>query len=184
MSTHKLNSLMTPIRSVAIGLMTVAALMALANGRASAESKPVTVAFLGVEFLNDNAMYEPTSDKERARLKALETSFIEMLTLSGHYKFVPVSREMRETIEKGQPVGDCGGCEIDYGKALNAERIAWIRVQKVSNLILNMNVYVADVAKRKMTFERSVDIRGNTDETWARSLRWLIKNYMLPQLPS
>jgi hypothetical protein len=161
--------------------MIAATLLALANGRASAESKPVSVAFLGVDFLNDNAMYEPTNDKERARLTALETSFIEKLTQSGQYKFVPVSKEMRETIEKGQSIGDCGGCEIDYGNALNVERIAWIRVQKVSNLILNMNVYVADVANKKMTFERSVDIRGNTDETWARSLNYLVKNYLLPK---
>jgi hypothetical protein len=44
-----------------------------------------------------------------------------------------------------------------------------------------MNVYVADVANKKMTFERSVDIRGNTDETWARSLNYLVKNYLLPK---
>ena len=41
---------------------------------------------------------------------------------------------------------------------------------KVSNLILNMNVYLADVASQKMAFVHSVDIRGNTDESWMRSL--------------
>ena len=31
-----------------------------------------------------------------------------------------------------------------------------------------------------MTFVRSVDIRGNTDESWSRSLTYLVKNYLLP----
>ena len=35
---------------------------------------------------------------------------------------------------------------------------------KVSDLILNLNVYMADIADRKLTFVHSVDIRGNTDE--------------------
>ena len=68
---------------------------------------------------------------------------------------------------------------MEFGKELGAELIAWITVQKVSNLILNMNVYMADVATEKMTFVRSADIRGNTDESWTRSLNYLLKNYLL-----
>ena len=36
----------------------------------------------------------------------------------------------------------CNGCEIDIGKALGAGHIALCWVQKVSNLILNINVEV------------------------------------------
>jgi hypothetical protein len=61
-----------------------------------------------------------------------------------------------------------------------AEPIAWITVQKVSNLILDMNVYIADVATGKMTFVHSVDIRGNTDQAWTRSLPYLLESYLLP----
>ena len=42
-----------------------------------------------------------------------------------------------------------------------------------------MNVYMADVQAKKILFVRSVDIRGNTDESWTRSIRYLIKNYLL-----
>ena len=52
-------------------------------------------------------------------------------------------------------------------------------VQKVSNLILNINVYMADVANDKMTFIKSVDVRGNTDESWSRSMTYLLNNYLL-----
>ena len=47
-------------------------------------------------------------------------------------------------------------------------------VQKVSNLILNVNVYVAGEDGTERAF--SADIRGNTDESWRRGLDWLIRN--------
>jgi hypothetical protein len=52
-------------------------------------------------------------------------------------------------------------------------------VQKVSDLILNINVYMADVAAGKLVFVHSVDIRGNTDESWTRGITYLVKNYLL-----
>ena len=57
--------------------------------------------------------------------------------------------------------------------------MAWVTVQKVSNLILNINVYMADVANDKMTFIKSVDVRGNTDKSWTRSMTYLLDNYLL-----
>ena len=46
-------------------------------------------------------------------------------------------------------------------------------VQKASNLILNINVYIEDAKAKKMSFVKSVDIRGNTDELWQRGLDYL-----------
>ena len=56
---------------------------------------------------------------------------------------------MAAKIDAGPEIGACGGCELDYGKQIGAEYAAWIVVQKVSDLILNINVYMADVADRK-----------------------------------
>ena len=47
-------------------------------------------------------------------------------------------------------------------------------VQKVSNLILNINLYVMDADGEERA--HSADIRGNTDEAWRRGLDWLIRN--------
>lgn len=137
------------------------------------------VAFLGVQFQNDNEGLEPTSDAERARSKSIEDQFKAALENSGKYKFVAVTPEVAEKIKTGQTIGECNGCEVEFGKQLGADGIAWIKVQKVSNLILNMNVYMADVKTAKMTFLHSVDIRGNTDESWKRSLTYLLDNYFL-----
>lgn len=141
---------------------------------------PHSIAFLGVHFQNDNEMYEPTSDAERNRMAKVEQIFKSKLVESGKYHFVDVGKDLKARIAAGQAPGECGGCETDYGKEIGTEWVAWINVQKVSNLILNLNVYVADVAANKMVFVRSVDIRNNSDEGWERAVNYLLKNYLLP----
>jgi Protein of unknown function (DUF2380) len=138
-----------------------------------------TVALLGVQFLNDHEDLEPTTAAERARLASIEELFKSELEASGRYRFAPVAADAAAKIGAGPEIGSCGGCEFDYGKQLGGDFAAWIVVQKVSDLILNINVYMADVASRKLTFVHSVDIRGNTDESWKRGLAYLVKNYLL-----
>jgi hypothetical protein len=174
----------TPARVVAaLAALTVVLLTAVWGVASAAPEVPTSdaqsVAFLGVRFINDKEAMEPTTDAERARIKKIEQIFRTQLEDSGRYRFVTVPSAVEAKIAAGQPIGECGGCEVEFGKELDAELIAWITVQKVSNLILNINVYMADVATEKMTFVRSVDIRGNTDESWTRGLNYLLKNYLL-----
>ena len=56
-----------------------------------------------------------------------------------------------------------------------AERVARCWVQKVSNLILNINIEVS-TAQDEVLYASSVDIRGNTDESWLRGVRRLVDN--------
>jgi Protein of unknown function (DUF2380) len=163
----------------------VAAFLMVAVGArstaAAAQNDPVkAVAFLNVQFLNDHADLEPTTSAERIRLATIESLFKAKLEASGRYRFVSIPADAAAKIAAGPEVGACGGCEFEYGKQLGADYAVWIVVQKVSNLILNINVYMADIADRKLTFVHSVDIRGNTDESWARGITYLVKNYLLP----
>ena len=73
-----------------------------------------------------------------------------------------------------QSIRGCNGCEIDLARELGADRLAYGWVQKVSNLILNVNVVFEDVATGQTLQADSVDIRGNTDESWSRGLRYLV----------
>jgi hypothetical protein len=54
-------------------------------------------------------------------------------------------------------------------------------VQKVSNLILNINIYLRDARDDRMLQAMSADIRGNTDESWSRGLSYLIRNKLLAE---
>ena len=51
-------------------------------------------------------------------------------------------------------------------------------VQKVSNLILNMNIYLRDVHTGHSS-AASADMRGNTDESWSRAMSYLVRNRLL-----
>ena len=138
-----------------------------------------SVALLNVQFLNDHEDLEPTTAAERARLALIASLFKAKLEASGRYAFVSIPADAAAKISAGPEVGACGGCEFGYGKALGADTAAWIVVQKVSDLILNINVYMADVAARKLAFVHSVDIRGDTDESWRHGITYLVKNYLL-----
>jgi hypothetical protein len=62
---------------------------------------------------------------------------------------------------------------------LGAQLVVIPWVQKVSNLILNINVTILDAATGRVVAGGSVDIRGNTDESWSRGLSYLARERLL-----
>jgi Protein of unknown function (DUF2380) len=80
------------------------------------------------------------TNAERARLASIEELFKSKLEASGRYKFVQISADTKAKIAGDPEIGHCGGCEIGYGEQLGGDLVAWVVVQKVSNLILNINV--------------------------------------------
>lgn len=147
--------------------------------QAALAEAPIKIAVLSATLQNDHAQWVPTTDAERNRLMKIEDIFKSSLEASGKYKSVPVSASIQEKINKDQKMGECGGCELTYGKEVGADQVAWIEVQKVSELILNINVYMKDVQSGNPVFTKSVDLRGNNDEAWNRSMKFLIKRYLL-----
>ena len=117
-----------------------------------------------------DAMRELSSEEARRetdrRLALVGAELARQLEARGMYRVLESSHE---------PLG-CNGCEIDAAKALGAERVALCWVQKVSNLILNLNIEVKSVASGETVYAKSVDIRGNTDESWLRGVRRLVDN--------
>jgi hypothetical protein len=176
-ATHRLSRAAKGVATLGVGLAMAIWWVAVASGQAN---DPVSIAVLSVELQNDRAQWAPTSDAERQRLRKIEDIFKSMLEASGKYKFTPVSPSIQERISKDQKLGNCAGCEIQYGTEIGVGQVAWIEVQKVSELILNINVYMASVESGKVIFVKSVDLRGNTDESWQHSMRFLVKRYILP----
>ena len=73
----------------------------------------------------------------------------------------------------------CGGCDVRLAERVGADLAISGVVQKVSNLILNMNIYLRDVHSGKPVAVMSADLRGNTDESWTRAMAWLIRNRLM-----
>jgi hypothetical protein len=55
---------------------------------------------------------------------------------------------VQKEVAAGSQFGNCNGCARDFAKRIDADRAAWGTVQKVSNLILNINVCMEDVQQR------------------------------------
>lgn len=134
------------------------------------------MAFFGFSLINTSL--EPTKPEETARLKMIGELFTQKLDASGKFKIVPVSAEGEKALGSAA-IENCNGCEKEAAIASGADWAAWGMVQKVSNLILNINLYMEDARSGKMEFVKSVDIRGNTDESWQHGINYIVKNYLL-----
>lgn len=90
-----------------------------------------------------------------------------------------VSGEVAETAD----LRACGGCTDTFGQKVGASATFVGEVQKVSNLILNMNVYYKPLDGNAREQAYSVDLRGNTDESFDRGIKYLVKNQLLERGP-
>lgn len=166
---------MSVMRTTLLVLVLLAS--AAAPGQA-ADTKPVPrIAFLGFSLINTSL--EPTTPDEERRLRMLGDLLHDKLDASGRFKMVPIAPELQKTIAAGPEIRNCNGCERDYATRAGADWAAWGTVQKVSNLILNINLYMEDAPSGRMEFVKSVDIRGNTDESWRHGLDYMIRHNLL-----
>jgi hypothetical protein len=73
----------------------------------------------------------------------------------------------------------CGGCDMSLAGQIGADLAVTGIVYKVSNLILHMTIYVRDVKAEVNIAAAQADMRGDTDETWVRTVDWLVRNRLL-----
>lgn len=78
------------------------------------------------------------------------------------------------------PIRRCNGCERRIARDLGADVTITGTVQKVSNLILNVNIFLRDAETGAVLAGGSADIRGNNDESWNRGVRSLIQRQIVP----
>ena len=70
----------------------------------------------------------------------------------------------------------CDDCAAQVGKLMDVDLVMVTWVQKVSELILNLNVQILDVKTEQVVFTKSVDMRGNDDVSWMRAVRFLVRD--------
>jgi hypothetical protein len=100
------------------------------------------------------------------------------LSRSGRYRVVDLA-PVQAALDRVPAVRDCNGCELPLARQAGADRAAVAWVQKVSNLILNINLEIEDATTGARIRAGSVDIRCNTDESWTRGLRFLLDDRIL-----
>src|SRR5262245_14759920 len=107
---------------------------------------------------------------EQERLARLSDQLRQLLRDSGRFSLVDITPIAREA--QASNLQACGGCDMRLARRIGGELAITGTVQKVSNLILNMNIYVRDASSGATIAAMS----GNTDESWSRTLNWLVHN--------
>jgi hypothetical protein len=144
-------------------------------------AEPVRVAVFDFEMIDTSLDGEMkgTSAEEKARLAKLAPALREKLAASD--RFIVVDTNSVNARAHAQNLQACGGCDATLAHEVGADVALTGTVQKVSNLILNINIYLRDAKDDRMLQTMSVDIRGNTDESWSRGLSYLIRNKLLAE---
>lgn len=145
----------------------------LAATGAQAQEK---VAFFGMSMLDSSlqTMSLGADPQETARLMRMEDMVAARFVSEG-YVLVDTS-PARVQIDRVVNLAKCYGCDTRIATSLGADYSLVGEVQKVSNLILTINLQLRDADTGEMVKGGVVDIRGNTDQTWERGMRYILKN--------
>jgi hypothetical protein len=154
-------------------------LAVLAASPARAEGRKTAV--FAFEFIDDNVGNAITTEvpaAEALRLKMIHGALRDLLAASGRYAPADIA-PVADAIAKSRYFRDCRDCAEEIARFINAEVAVTGWVQKVSNLILNINVVISDAKTGEVLAQGYADIRGNTDESWRRGLEWIVKNRII-----
>jgi hypothetical protein len=144
-----------------------------------APSDAQSVAVFNFELIDtslEGAMRGARAD-EQERLASLSDQLRQLLRDSCQFALADLAPIAREA--QASNLQACGGCDTRLARRIGAKLAITGTVQKISNLILNMNIYVRDASSGATIAAMSADMRGNTDESWTRALNWLVRNRLL-----
>lgn len=161
--------------------LTLAVIAALATAvSATADAAPENAAPAKAAVFNfqlANLAQLPPTAADKARLPHLSDMLRQLLAASGKYDIV--STEPVRAEAQAQDLRSCGGCANDYARKLGAQLAVTGQIQKVSNLILNINVYIKDVDAKTPERAYSVDIRGDNEDSFDHGIKYLVKHNIL-----
>ena len=134
-----------------------------------ARGEPPKVAVFDFEMIDSSLQGEVNGRRtdEQERLMRVGDQVRRGLADSGKFQVIDIAPI--NTAAHGSNLQACGGCDIKYASELGADLAITGVVQKVSNLILNVNIFLRDVHTGQPVAAMSADMRGNTDESWSRT---------------
>src|SRR6195952_3273515 len=155
--------------------ITATATMLLAATAAHAEPPKAAV----FDFQLANLGAQGPTDADVARLSPLSDLLRAQLKDTGRYEIVSTD-PVKAEVAKGAELRKGGGWADDFARKLGADVAITGEIQKVSNLILNINVYVKDLKAGTPERAYSVDIRGDNDASFDHGVKYLVKNSLPP----
>ncbi len=169
----------TSMTKTSAGIKVALPLLACLTLPVVAFAAPERIAIFPFEL--DDTSLQGSSADDLARVHRLDEQLASALTATGRY--APVDLRALAPQIAAQSLRVCDACAVALAHQAGAEVEVNGWVQKVSPLILNINLVIRDAASGRMLHAGSVDIRGDTDESWQRGLAWLLEHRILSAAP-
>jgi len=151
----------------------------LCSGTAHAADAPEPIAVIGFELVDEQP--DPARDEAmRRRLAAIHAQLEQGLQAQGLYRVVDTApaRALIDTArDRNAFVYRCNACFGEIGQRLGTRLVLVGWVQRVSELILNINISVRDAQTDAELLAKSVDLRGNNDESFARGIHFMLRDW-------
>jgi hypothetical protein len=152
-------------------------LISLAPAGACADQRSAAVFdFELVDTSRTDRLAAPTAEHQ-LRLELVSAQLRKQLAESGRVVVLDIGSVTAEA--HANNLQACGGCDLRLAGKIGADLAVTGIVYKVSNLILNMMIFVRDVKSERNIAIAQADMRGDTDETWTRTVSWLVRNRLL-----
>lgn len=115
------------------------------------------------------------AEADLKRLALVTDEFRKLVAERGQLKVVDLT-PMAKKLDDAAPLHKCNGCDNDLAREAGADLAVLGRVQKLTPVLIHIDIVVKDVAADKPIRAMSVDVNGDTDESWLRGVRWLHRN--------
>jgi hypothetical protein len=141
-----------------------------------AESKLAVFDFELVDTSLDGELRGPRDD-EHVRLLMVSKQLRDELGQSGRFALLDMTA--LNVAAQSHHLQACGGCDVQLAQGIGADLVVTGVVQKTSNLILNISLFLRNVRTGQLVAAMNADFRGNTDESWSRATHYLVRNRLL-----
>lgn len=152
------------------------AMLAHAPMAQAAGAPPIKLAVFDIE-LDDFSAGGPIageSPEETARLQRMTILARQLLAQSGLFEIVDVSASDDQRV-KDHWLRKCNGCEADIARGLGADMSFICFFRKISVMEQYLEFRIRDARTGELLNASQADLRGETDESWSRALKFLIK---------
>ncbi|MDE2578168.1 MAG: DUF2380 domain-containing protein [Hyphomicrobiales bacterium] len=115
---------------------------------------------------------------ETERLKAATQQTRDLLSQSGLFIVTPVDQST-EANGREHWLRKCNGCEADLARAAGADLSLLGVFHKISVMEQSLRFLVRDAATGEPRGALQTDLRGETDESWTRAVKWIVEHRIL-----
>ncbi|WMT71760.1 DUF2380 domain-containing protein [Bradyrhizobium sp. Ash2021] len=136
------------------------------------KAPPISIAVADFDYFDTSG--EPTNQQaeHQARLQAFADAICADLARDGRYRVVTLSCPRTRCAAAELPPAEL----LEKARSAGANRLLYGGIQKMSTLIQNAKVQVVDIAENKLRFDRLITFRGDTEESWQRAERFIVRD--------